>query len=209
MTNQLCVIESDFRFLHLSKTKKQENYGITDLLESYKQSLSARISNSNDSDNLTIVANNNDFLIVHAKDGNEICSNLLQNPSNTYDFDSTLVNNTASCNNHNNSTILNETKSVHQRGSSSNGLFICFIIGDFDQNDSVFAKLEETQSKICSFFNTTINSTVINTNVTRRFMVFGWPIINYCLENNMVNFSKLFKFIKIFKCLFVHSNKRA
>ena len=127
----------------------------------------------------------------------------MQNLSNTYDFDSTLVHNSSVHNNHNNSTILNESKTANQRGSSTNGLFVCFLISDFDQNDTVFTKLEETQSKICSFFNatvnSTVNSTVINTKLTTRFMVFGWPVINYCLENNLVFMIKLLKFnFKIF-----------
>lgn len=189
MTNQLCVIEGDFKFSGFGKAIKQDNFKITDLIESYKFSLKNNTTNIKSTDDISNLLGNNDFVIIHSKDGSDIFSNILQNLSNTYDFDSTLVHNSSVHNNHNNSTILNESKTANQRGSSTNGLFVCFLISDFDQNDTVFTKLEETQSKICSFFNatvnSTVNSTVINTKLTTRFMVFGWPVINYCLENNL------------------------
>ena len=198
MTNQLCIIEGDFKILHYNKAIKQENFKITDLIENYKTNLKYNSNIMKSSDELPL-STSNDFVILHSKDGNDLFSNLLQNLSNTYDFDSTLVNSSSVYNNHNNSIILNESKNSHQRGASLNGLFLCFIISDFDQNDSVFAKLEEAQSKICSFFNSTVNNTVINTNLTRRFMVFGWPVINYCLDKNLVfMFDLCFNIIIVF-----------
>ena len=185
MTNQLCVLEGDYKLqTHLKAFNKKNdstNFNINDLIECYKSKFLNEQQQSVD-----------EFVLVHSKDGGfEVYSNLMQHLNSTYDFDATLLNTL----NHNNSTLNStETKTTQQAPVRNNSSFVCFLISDFDQNDSNFTKLEETQTKICSFFNTisnntlnaTTNTTIIG-NVSKRFMIFGWPVLNYCLENNMVN----------------------
>ena len=121
-----------------------------------------------------------------------------------YDFNDSTMNSTLT--NHNNET--NKSVNLTQRFTTSNSNasnFVCFLISDFDQNDSVFLKLEETQAKLSSIFNslnnssstTLTNNTIIannnnNTistvnNFNRRFLIFGWPVLNHCLQNNIVS----------------------
>lgn len=189
MTSKLCVIEGDYRIIQLKSLKKHDSGlsplgKINELIDLYKAKL------INEQDSASLIAN--DYSIIHSKDGSEICSNLIQNLSATYDFDATLINSTVINNSINNSAI--EPKS--QRLTSTSSSFVCFVINDFDQNDNVFLKLEETQSKICSVLNAlnnttmgSVNTTVINMNLTKRFMIFGWPVLNHCLENNLVSFN--------------------
>ncbi len=110
-----------------------------------------------------------------------------------------------------NSTLTNNDKSANltQRftnAGSSN--FVCFIISDFDlQNDCVFLKLEETQAKLSSMYNsfkntasTTLTNSAVIQNITnpttsnsqisfnKRFLIFGWPVLDYCSQNNIVSY---------------------
>lgn len=95
--------------------------------------------------------------------------------------------------------------SLHQL-SHQNSSYIAFVISDFDTNDRVFTRLEEAQFKLTNLsnLNTTALSTVSSTssfNLTlannnnanssqqpRRFMIFGWPVIYFCIKNELVCF---------------------
>ena len=214
--NQLCVIEGDFKLSNkygnvnrgsvkqasssLSSTStccsplvKRVNLEssvsilypsiekLNDLLDSYKQKIKSNSSTTLD-----------EFVVMYSKDGSEICSSLMQSLSS--DFDTTLVN----------STVI-ETKSMTQiqripiNNSGSN--FVCFIISDFDQNDPIYLKLEETQAKLSPIFsslNSSVASSTVNNNSTltsmniscnnlnKRFLIFGWPVLQHCIENNLV-----------------------
>lgn len=198
--NQLCVIEGDYKIdtennIEVSKNNKSpsktlvsNNEKLNTLIESYN----LKIKNNQIG---TEKHPSNDFVILHSKDGSELCSSLLQSLG-AYDFDTTLIN----------STVTNDKSlNINQRYTSSGGSnFVCFLVSDFDQNDCVFLKLEETQSKLSSIFNslnnsasTTItnntitnnnshnNTTTSSPNFNKRFLIFGWPVLNHCLENNM------------------------
>ena len=191
MTNQLCVLEGEYKIqAHLKALKKNDstNLNINDLIECYK----SKFLNNNTNEQQSL---GDEFVLVHSKDGVEVYSNLMQHLNSTYDFDATLLN----TQNQNSSALMNDTRVLasstmrtNNNTNNSNSSYVCFLINDFDQTDNNFIKLEETQAKICSFFNTISNNTLNATNaniignVSKRFMIFGWPVLNYCLENNMV-----------------------
>ncbi len=198
--NQLCVIDGEYKIKTEDCANRNEK--LTNLIESYQLKLK---------NNQIAGSDNNDFVLLHSKDGSELCTSLLQSLG-AYDFDSTM-----------NSTLTNNDKSVNLTQRFTNtGLsnFVCFLISDFDQNDCVFLKLEETQAKLSSIFNslnntastTLTNNTVIH-NITnssasnsqisfnKRFLIFGWPVLNYCLQNNIVryHFHRILFYSKFFK----------
>ncbi len=179
--NQLCVIDGQYIIKDVDPDFSNDK--LTTLIETYQLQLKNSPSSGS-----------NDFVLLHSKDGSELCTNLLQSLG-AYDFDSTL-----------NATITNNDKSINvcQRITNT-GLsnFVCFLVSDFDQNDCVFLKLEETQAKLSSIFNslnntastTLTNNTVVQNTTTvsngqvsfnKRFLIFGWPVVNHCLQNNIV-----------------------
>jgi hypothetical protein len=110
-------------------------------------------------------------------------------------------------NNNNNNANNNTCSSV----SNENANYICFVISDFDTNERVFARLEEAQFKLTNFNNMNPNATALSTTTTScssfnnftlmngtssnsssspsqqcRFMIFGWPIVYFCIKNEMV-----------------------
>ena len=185
--NQICVIDGDYKMKTGSPTQAgskrvSASAKLNSLIERYKAKLGA------DSPD--------EFVLVHSKDGSELCSSLLQGLG-VADFETTLVN----------ATLTSETSksgcSTGQRFSHNNlaSSFVCFVVSDFDQNDLVFIKLEETQAKLASLYSSlnSSNITAINTNNTltnasisfnsfhKRFMIFGWPVLKFCMDNNLVS----------------------
>lgn len=91
-----------------------------------------------------------------------------------------------------------------QRYTNNGSNFVCFLVSDFDQSDCVFLKLEESQAKLSSIFNslnqsnTLTNSTLTASNQSasqapfnKRFLIFGWPVVYHCLQNQMVSVFRL------------------
>lgn len=179
--NQLCVIEGDYRIKsdlsigasgktsqnHKQSSQKYNNQRINELIDNYKL-----IRNSD-----------NSFQLIHSKDGSELYSNLLSSFGiNNSDLDRTLTQRST-----NNSTL----------NYSNTNSYICFLINDFDQDDDVFLKLEETQLKLSNLMNSLNQSaltTTINTTITgsssiqqKRFIIYGWPVLYYCLRNQLVS----------------------
>lgn len=190
--NQLCVIDGNYKLEELSPSKSAANpeNKLEQLIEIYNEKIK---NNQLNTEQQSTAATPNDFVLLHSKDGSELCASLLQSLG-AYDFDTTLINSTLT-----NEKSINLVQRYTANGSSSN--FVCFLVSDFDQSDCVFLKLEETQAKLSSIFNslnnsasTTItNNTITNTsgstvNFNKRFLIFGWPVLNYCLKNNMVSF---------------------
>lgn len=182
MPNKLCIIEGDFDLSYLKSAKKCDSSisSLNELIDWYKSKSSERVVESSTGEN------SNDYVVINSADGSELCASLLQDMSTTYDIDATLINNNTIINANNNP---NESKLVSRVSSSS---FVCFLLNDFNQEDSVFLKLEETQSKISSILNA-INNTTLNTsnttminNSSSRILIFGWPILNHCYESNLV-----------------------
>lgn len=192
--NQLCVIEGDYKIegtQNAVESSPSESMSgsekLNEIIEGYKLKVK---NNQIGSDASQSNSSNGEFVLLHSKDGSELCTSLLQSLG-AYDFDTTLINTTTN----------NENKSVNltQRFTNNGSNFICFLISDFDQNDCVFLKLEETQAKLSSIFNslnnststTLTNNTITNNtssssvNFNKRFLIFGWPVLNHCLENNM------------------------
>ena len=190
-SNQLCVIEGDYNLTKYnnsnqvkssSPSKKSANIAkLNELIEAYKSKYPSITNESGV-----------ELMVIHSKDGSELCMNLLNNlgltPNGSNQNSTTL------------STTLNEfdltttttttlsTANSNQRYvSSSLTNFVCFIIPDFDQNDKVFLKLEETQSKLTNLFNNLQSSNQSSKLLSqqKRFMIFGWPVLNYCLHNNL------------------------
>jgi hypothetical protein len=186
--NQLCVIEGDYNLTKYnnpqvkpsSPSKKSASIAkLNELVEAYKSKYPTIINESE-----------TELMVIHSKDGSELCMNLLNSfglSSNVSNQNSTTL-----------STTLNEfdltttttttlsTANTNQRYvSSSLTNFVCFIIPDFDQSDKVFLKLEETQSKLTNLFNNLQNQSSKLIPQQKRFMIFGWPVLNYCLHNNI------------------------
>ena len=183
MPNKICVIEGEFEFNHLKSLNKCDSNitSVNELIEWYKTKSFER----------GLESNLNEFVVIQSQDGNELCSNLIQDMSTTFDIDATVINNNTVINNtpttNNN---LNESKLMRNSVSSSN--FICFLVNDFNQEDSTFLRLEETQTKISNIMNAinnttlnTNNATMINNSLAKRVLIFGWPILNHCYENNL------------------------
>lgn len=91
--------------------------------------------------------------------------------------------------------------------NNNNSNYICFIICDFDQTDQIFIKLEETQQKLTSLLsalalnNSSIQSQLSTSSASnlsilqaalpsqqKRFLIFGWPVLYYCIKNDLVIF---------------------
>ena len=182
--NQICVIDGDYKMKTGSPQagkRVSTSAKLNSLIERYKAKLGA------DSPD--------EFVLVHSKDGSELCSSLLQGLG-VADFETTLVNATLTCSETSKSGCTSQRFSHNNLASS----FVCFVVSDFDQNDLVFIKLEETQTKLASLYSSlnSSNITAINTNNTltnasisfnsfhKRFMIFGWPVIKFCMDNNLV-----------------------
>jgi len=203
--NKICIIEGDYRL------SAPSNCSLAELIDAYKRS--------------EVMAKqqlqHGDLVVLRSKDGSELCANLMQSLTSAAccDFDATLVNVT------HNATIMQHANESKAKGPASSS-FVCFLVADFDADDCVFVKLEETQSKLASIFSSlmsqcnatvTNNSTVINATLvnqamssggglSKRFMIFGWPILKHCVENNLVrHFCFIFAQLKL--CFFVTSSQ--
>jgi hypothetical protein len=158
--NQLCIIEGTYRMSGEQIDSKDEEkisehndyrspsvkrlakatpeatslIQIDELVENYKFKL---LNSSNDTQT-------NTFLIMHSKDGGELLNALC------LDSVDPIVSNSS---NNQRAAII---------GSSHNANYICFIVSDFDQSDSKFIKLEETQAKYAAL--NSLNQTLSTSN---------------------------------------------
>ena len=204
--NQVCIIDGDYDVTACKHGADDKNDQLSDkltrLIESYKAKLqlnsdtSASIIADHHMDTSNGSADYSKFVLIHSKDGSELYTNLLQSFGlNTSDLDSTLssgVDTTMSTVVSTTNTAGSSTASKpQQRTHNSNyTTFVCFLISDFDQNDKVFVKLEETQLKLSNFLNAlnmSASSSLTTSASQKRFMIFGWPVLHYCLENNLVS----------------------
>lgn len=205
-SNQVCVIEGDYNVTYdaASPSKQSEDKRLSQLIESYKKKLNLATDASSESSSSSKTASEySKFTLIHSKDGSELYTSILQSFGLTAsDLDNTINSANGDTTVSTIVTANGTNKAQQQRTTNSNyTTFICFLINDFDQNDNVFTKLEETQLKLCNFLNTLNHATAHtsqNGNIQKRFMIFGWPVLHYCLENSLVppySFKLLIKII--------------
>ena len=199
----MCIIEGDYNLTTATinddekKTTRQvHDQRLTQLIESYKTKLNLHNSHTLDveaetSSSKTTLSDYSKFTLIHSKDGSELYTSILQSCGlNASDLDNT-INSAANGGDTTVSTIVaaNGANKAQQQRTANNiyTTFICFLISDFDQDDNVFIKLEETQLKLSNFLSA-LNLATPNSshNSQKRFMIFGWPVLYYCLENSLV-----------------------
>ena len=188
-SNQLCIIDGDYDVAYSDDldANKSPNKLAKDKLDKLIESYMAKLNLKNENQIYS-------FSLLHSKDGSELYLNFLQSFGlNTSDLDNNVGGDVKT-------TQLQRTNNSHNNSSS----FICFLISDFDQNDKVFIKLEEIQLKLANILNslslqpannngndTMANSALANARALssqkKQFMIFGWPVVYYCLENNLVS----------------------
>ena len=188
-SNQLCIIDGDYDVAYSddSEANKSTNKLAKDKLDKLIESYMAKLNLNNENQIYS-------FSLLHSKDGSELYLNFLQSFGlNTSDLDNNVGGDIKT-------TQLQRTNNSHNNSSS----FICFLISDFDQNDKVFIKLEEIQLKLANILNslslqpannngndTMASSALANARALssqkKQFMIFGWPVVYYCLENNLVS----------------------
>jgi hypothetical protein len=188
-SNQLCIIDGDYDVAYSddSEANKSTNKLAKDKLDKLIESYMAKLNLNNENQIYS-------FSLLHSKDGSELYLNFLQSFGlNTSDLDNNVGGDVKT-------TQLQRTNNSHNNSSS----FICFLISDFDQNDKVFIKLEEIQLKLANILNslslqpannngndTMASSALANARALssqkKQFMIFGWPVVYYCLENNLVS----------------------
>ena len=197
--NQVCIIDGDYNVTFQSSqisascspVSKRIQEKLSQLIDSYKSKMKLNADNQEGTQLETSASDYSKFVLIHSKDGSELYTNLLQSFGlNVSDLDNTL-NSNAGGGDTTMSTVVTSggvVNKTQQRTTNTNyTTFVCFLISDFDQNDKVFAKLEETQLKLSNFLNA-LSSNLTNTSSAsqKRFMIFGWPVLHYCLENNLV-----------------------
>ena len=170
--------------------------------------------------------------VVYSKDGSELLNSLLSSyglTSLVNDMDNSKLQKTihhfaTTSNIHSSAANLAaEAETVVGGGGGGGGgscslanlsNFICFLISDFDQNDSVFIKLEEIQLKINNLLSlkslggggggggsshASTSDLASATLPQKRFIIFGWPVLYHCIKNEIVNLEeKIFFFIFFF-----------
>ncbi|CAF0879713.1 unnamed protein product [Brachionus calyciflorus] len=207
--NHLCVINGDYKILK----KELKNDGndnpqngmdkLNELIEFYKINLQQQ-------------GQDECFQLIHSRDGNELYTSLLNsfglNSIATNDLDKTIsnLNEILSLNSAPGAQQYQRLAIQHLNNNNNNSSsYICFIISDFDQSDSIFLKLEETQLKLTNFINSingaqaanltsntssahllsTSNMSILQANQSsshqKRFMIFGWPVLYYCIKNDL------------------------
>jgi len=210
--NQVCIIEGDYNLTTapvnddekkstLSSARQVHDQRLTQLIEAYKTKLNLHNSHTLEdgdaemSSSKTTLSDYSKFTLIHSKDGSELYTSILQSCGlNASDLDNT-INSGANGGDTTVSTIVaaNGANKAQQQRTANNiyTTFICFLISDFDQDDNVFIKLEETQLKLSNFLSA-LNLATANSshsgqnNSQKRFMIFGWPVLYYCLENSLV-----------------------
>lgn len=99
--NQLCVIEGDYKIdetvqVEADAVDSTANHKQTSTTNTNKK-LSALIDNYNLKINELAADANAEFVLLHSKDGSELCTSILS----AYDFDTTLINSTVNTTNGN------------------------------------------------------------------------------------------------------------
>lgn len=204
--NHLCVINGDYKILkkdlqsETSLGEKVQN-GIdklNELIEFYKINLQQQ-------------GHDECFQLLHSKDGSELFGNLFA----SFGLSSAVTNSETLLNeileNFGTGTQQYQRLAIQHFNNNNNNssCYICFIISDFDQSDSNFLKLEDVQLKLTNFVNSnsqnqsaitsntssahllsTSNMSVVQTTQSngqqKRFMIFGWPVLYYCIKNDLV-----------------------
>lgn len=222
-TNYLCIIDGDYKIYKtreevpppaaaakaaVSDSGKNNDEKILELVEFYRQ-------------NLSQIGSDENFELVHSKDGAELFAHMLQafgvmNGEASTSTASTLVPNETA----------DKALSEFSTTMAASGLFdrvshftvnstlvespsyIAFIVADFDSDhDRVFARLEDAQFKLTNLaslasspataatlatlsfasFNFTQSLAAVGSAAQKRFIIVGWPVVYYCIKNELVN----------------------
>lgn len=171
-SNHLCILDGNY---HQIVRKTVNNLQIKDLVESY---LASEVE----------VAHTGDLNIIYTKDGGaDLVNQLINNCSAALveglETSSSTTDTTTTTTNANECSHVHTTTSSQLAKNNTNKKFICFIINDFDQNDQMFAQLEEIQLKLN---NLTAQNSILDSS-TKKFVIFGWPVLHYCVKNEIVN----------------------
>lgn len=209
--NHLCVLSGDYKILkkdlqnEKSLGEKVQN-GIdklNELIEFYKINLQQQ-------------GHDECFELIHSRDGSELYGSLVVNfglDSAIEHSETTMDNINEILGNFGSSTHQYQRLAIHHFNNNNNNSssYICFIVSDFDQSDSSFLHLEDMQLKLTNFVNS-INNTQNQSGLTcnssnahsmssknlsikqtnqsnsqqKRFMIFGWPVLYYCIKNDLV-----------------------
>lgn len=211
--NHLCVLNGDYKILkkdlqnEKSLGEKVQN-GIdklNELIEFYKINLQQQ-------------GHDECFQLIHSKDGSELYGNLVTSfglGAAIANSETTLNNINEILGNFGSGAQQYQRLAIQHFNNNNNNssCYICFIVSDFDQSDSSFVQLEDVQLKLTNFVNSINNSqnqsgvtsnssnanlmsntntSIIQTNQSngqqKRFMIFGWPVLYYCIKNDLVRF---------------------
>jgi hypothetical protein len=118
---------------------------------------------------------------INSKDGSEIYKDyelLLNNNTTIFNNDSINIDKE-------NTTIASTTLITSSTAPNryhdiddQNITYTCYLLNNFDNNNKIFTKLEDIQTK-CS-------------NSSHRFLIYGVPILRYCNELTLVSFLDIF-----------------
>ncbi|RNA42970.1 hypothetical protein BpHYR1_011384 [Brachionus plicatilis] len=210
--NHLCVLNGDYKILkkdlqnETSLGEKVQN-GIdklNELIEFYKINLQQQ-------------GHDECFQLVHSNDGSELFGNLFSSFGLTSvgtDSETNLNNLNEILSSFGSGAQQYQRLAIQHFNNNNNNssCYICFIISDFDQTDPNFLKLEDIQLKLTNFVNSinnsqnqssitsnassvhllsTSNMSLIHNNQSngqqKRFMIYGWPVLYYCIKNDLVS----------------------
>lgn len=179
--NQICIIDGKFMIVEADDAKEINFKKLLELVEHYRLKLKNNLIQLPPES----ATNSNQFQLTESLNGSEVYQSLLHSLGIS-DIDSQLQGASET------PGAAGPKSSVAIRSLSD---YVCFIIADFDQEDSTFLKLEEIQSKLGNLFNTlsqasTTSSANLHQAATmaeqKRFIIYGWPILYHCIENNLV-----------------------
>ena len=158
-SNQLCVVEGAYNIAHTggeSTTIETASARLVQLIDAYKSQL---LANSDDTTESAAAAAGLD--VVYVRDASSLIGELLA--VHTANTETTSVQSS--------STDEQPAPSAKKQQQAKSG-YLCFLVHDFDQSDTaLFIRLEEMHSKRVA--------------TSRKFMVYGWPILDYCVSQRV------------------------
>lgn len=193
------IIDGKYMIVEVDYVKEKNYEKLRELIAHYKLKLKSNLIQSqldepNDQQQATTTGAS--LEIVESKDGADVYAPMLKMMGvSMADLEATVQQNHMAAAASTNETALSAQQQQQPANSAQpravslfkNGHFVCFLIYDFDQDDRVFAKLEDVQSRFSSYLANMAASHQLNTvtAVQRRIIIYGWPILYHCIENNL------------------------
>lgn len=213
ISNYLCIIDGNYK---IYKTRADVANGeasgeddggqkMLDLVEFYRQSL-------------TQAGSEETFNEVNSKDGSELFEHMLQafGVASGAGGQTTLSSDMADKALSEFSTVMSSSglfeRVSHYTVNSSlaeTPSYIAFVVADFDpDHDRAFARLEDAQFKLTNLstlaassgaalatvsfnslhFTHTLAASASGAHPQKRFLIIGWPVLYYCIKNELVSF---------------------